>query len=89
MIIKVDQSFRKDFKKLKNIEIQKRIIQKISDLERMEAIKWMTQMKKMQGFSDFYRLRIWDYRIGMQLQDTHTIILIRVAHRRDIYEIFP
>lgn len=89
MIIKVDESFRKDFKKLKNTEIQKRIIQKISDLERVETIKWMTQMKKMQGFSDFYRLRIWDYRIGMQLQDENILVLIRVAHRRDIYTIFP
>lgn len=88
MIIEVDDSFKLDFKKLKNKEIENRIIKKIEDIEKIKNIQDMSNIKKMRGFENFYRIRIWDYRIWFEYS-WNKIILLRVRNRKDIYNIFP
>lgn len=88
MIIIVDESFKVDFKKLKNKEIQARIIKKIEYLESLWDISKVSNIKKMKGFEKYYRLRIWNYRIWFEY-DWNIITLLRVRSRKDIYEIFP
>jgi mRNA interferase RelE/StbE len=47
-------------------------------------------INKMKGYTDKYKIRVGDYRIGLTLdKNNQTIICQRVAHRRDIYQIFP
>ena len=47
-------------------------------------------IEKMKGFKDIYKIRIVDYRIGLKiLKKEKKIIFNRVAHRKDIYKIFP
>ncbi|MCC5641908.1 type II toxin-antitoxin system RelE/ParE family toxin [Nostoc sp. CHAB 5824] len=47
-------------------------------------------LEKLKGYSDKYKIRVGDYRIGITLdQVTQTLICQRVAHRKDIYRIFP
>lgn len=47
-------------------------------------------LEKLKGYSDKYKIRVGDYRIGITLdQETKTLICQRVAHRKDIYRIFP
>ncbi len=44
----------------------------------------------MKGYADKYKIRVGDYRIGITLEkETSTLICQRVAHRKDIYKIFP
>jgi mRNA interferase RelE/StbE len=44
----------------------------------------------MKGYKDKYKIRVGDYRIGLTIDKTNqTIICQRVAHRREIYQIFP
>jgi hypothetical protein len=43
----------------------------------------------MQGFKTFYRIRIGDYRMGVELEDTSTLRFIVVLHHKDIYKKFP
>ena len=44
----------------------------------------------MKGYKDKYKIRVGDYRIGLTLdKQNQTIICQRVAHRREIYKIFP
>lgn len=44
----------------------------------------------MKGYKDKYKIRVGDYRIGLTLdQETQTILFQRVAHRSEIYKIFP
>ncbi len=46
--------------------------------------------KKMTGYKDKYRIRIGDYRIGLTIDIKEKIITLnRIAHRKDIYNIFP
>lgn len=88
MIIEVDESFKIDFKKLKNKELEKRIIKKIEDIEKLGNIYGVSNIKKMKWFNNFYRIRIWEYRIWFEF-DWNKIILLRVRSRKDIYEVFP
>jgi mRNA interferase RelE/StbE len=47
-------------------------------------------LKKMKGYKDKYKIRVGDYRVGLTLdKKSQTMICQRVAHRREIYQIFP
>lgn len=47
-------------------------------------------LEKMTGYTDKYKIRMGDYRIGITMdKQTQTIICQRIAHRRDIYRVFP
>lgn len=88
MIIEIDNSFEKDFKKLNNKEIEKRILNKLNLIEKSEKLENITNIKLMHWFSNFYRIRIWDFRIWFRLE-WNKIVLLRVRSRKDIYNIFP
>jgi len=45
-------------------------------------------VKKMQGYDTFYRLRLGDYRIGIEVVDDR-VIFVRILPRKDIYRYFP
>ena len=47
-------------------------------------------LEKMTGYTDKYKIRLGDYRIGIAIdKQTKTLICQRIAHRREIYRIFP
>lgn len=47
-------------------------------------------LSKMKGYKDKYKIRVGDYRIGLTIdKKKQTTICQRVAHRREIYKIFP
>ena len=47
-------------------------------------------LEKMTGYPDKYKIRLGDYRIGITMhKQTQTIICQRIAHRKDIYRVFP
>jgi mRNA interferase RelE/StbE len=57
--------------------------------EAANSLSDVANVKKMQGFKTFYRIRIGDYRMGVELEDTSTLRFIVVLHRKDIYKKFP
>ena len=60
-------------------------------LEALEASKNITEMKdlkKLSGYTNYYRIRIGNYRMGLQIIDPK-IIVITILHRGTIYKIFP
>ena len=47
-------------------------------------------IESMKGYRDKYKIRIGNYRIGIVVErENRVIICQRIAHRRDIYRIFP
>lgn len=47
-------------------------------------------LEKMTGYTDKYKIRLGDYRIGITIdKQTKTLVCQRIAHRREIYRIFP
>lgn len=89
MILKFDKCFEKDLIKLKNKELAMKIKNIITELENVEDIGHLKNVKKMEGFTSYYRIRIGDYRLGIELEDSKTIVFLRIKHRKDIYDVFP
>jgi len=58
MIIEIDESFKKDFLKIKKYEVKKRILSKIETLEKVNFLEEITNIKKLKGFEKYYRIRI-------------------------------
>ena len=47
-------------------------------------------LERMTGYSDKYKIRIGSYRIGITIDKRKSLIICqRIAHRKDIYRIFP
>jgi len=88
MIIKIDKSFEKDTDKIKDKNLLNTIANYIESFEKIDNIKSIKNIKKLKGSNRFYRIRIGDYRIGLELKN-ETIELVRFLHRKDIYKYFP
>jgi mRNA interferase RelE/StbE len=47
-------------------------------------------LEKMKGYSDKYKIRVGDYRVGITVEKlSQTLTCERIAHRREIYRFFP
>ena len=89
MIVEFDKFFSKSLDKVKDSTTLQRTEKTILKLESANSLKDVNNLKKLSGFSNYYRIRIGDYRIGVEQIDKRTIRLIIIAHRKDIYKKFP
>jgi mRNA interferase RelE/StbE len=80
--------FSKDLLKIKDLTLKNDVIQAIVELENSESIQNLSNIKKMKGHSEAYRMRIGKYRLGFYF-DGEIIELVRFAKREDIYRLFP
>ena len=63
MNISFDRSFDKSLDKIQDKNLKKRIEKIILSVEDAVAIESIPNLKKMQRFKSFYRIRVGDYRI--------------------------
>lgn len=89
MIVEFDVSFEKSIFKLKDRLVAKKVLQLIENFEHARTISEIPNIKKLKGFTAYYRVRVGDYRIGLEKTDERTIRLIIICHRKDIYRLFP
>ncbi len=70
--------------------VQGRIENIIFDKLKSENPFDLGYIEKMKGHPDKYKIRVGDYRIGISIDvSLKQIVCQRVAHRREIYRIFP
>ena len=89
MKIKIEKSFAKDVDKINDRKILQRLNGLISEIEESESIDDLSSLKKIKGFKTYYRIRIGDYRLGLEVISSKTICFIRFLHRKEIYRYFP
>jgi mRNA interferase RelE/StbE len=81
--------FLKELSKLPKqdrLKIEILAFEKLSSATPFENI----DIKKMTGYKDKYRIRVGNYRLGLTVDIKQQIITLnRIAHRKDIYNIFP
>jgi len=80
--------FSKDLDKLNQAFVKKDIAAVIEEVEKAVDLSGIKNIKKLKGHTNAYRIRIGDYRIGLFIEN-NTVEFIRVAHRKDIYRVFP
>ncbi len=88
MEVKIDKSFRKDTRKIKDQELLNKIAETILTVRKTDNINNLKQLKKLKGSNEHYRLKIGNYRIGL-LFIKNQVIFVRCLHRKDIYKFFP
>jgi mRNA interferase RelE/StbE len=85
----VEKSFGRDIDKIKDKKLLQKLRDCISQIENAKNLGKIPHVKKIEGYSSFYRIKIGDYRLGMELVSNNEIILIRFLHRKEIYRYFP
>ncbi len=81
-------SFLRDLKKIKDQRLLDRIAQAIEYVEQATDLQDLSDLKKLSGFHDFYRIRVGDYRLGIALADG-AIEFVRCLPRKEMYRFFP
>jgi mRNA-degrading endonuclease RelE of RelBE toxin-antitoxin system len=83
------QSFLKDLKKLKGQPVYDRIFElAFTALPEADSLSDITNVKAMKGHPNRYRIRVGNYRVGIEVHDNNVEVM-RVLHRREFYRYFP
>lgn len=88
MIVVFKKSFLKEIKKIKNQKLKDSIFASITNVENADSISEIKNLKQLTGFSEYYRIRVGDYRIGLKIEKD-PVYFVTVDHRKDIYKGFP
>lgn len=80
--------FFKSIDKLKSTEVKNDVVNVIFNVEQARDTSDIKNIKKLSGHKFSYRIRIGDYRIGVFIENEIVEFSV-VAHRKDIYKIFP
>lgn len=74
----------KEIRKL-DAQIRRRILAGIAELERDPR---PNGVRKLAGYDNAWRIRVGDYRVLYEVVDDQVLVtVVRVAHRRDVYEL--
>ena len=60
----------------------------IESLRKAKLLSDVSGIKMLKGYKDCYRIRIGNYRLGLQLDDK-VVWLARLMDRKEIYRYFP
>ena len=68
--------------------IRESVIAVLEALETAQNVTEIKDLKKLSGYTNYYRIRIGNYRMGLQIINPK-IIVVTILHRGTIYKIFP
>lgn len=88
MIVKIDKSFKRDTKKIKDKKILAKVADAIEQVQSSENNREIKNIKKLQGSDNYYRIRVGEYRIGIIIEGD-TVEFIRFLPRKNVYDQFP
>ena len=89
MICQFKKTFLRDLAELP-AAYRKRIERLVfEEFPEMSNVSDKLDIRKMQGYENYFRIRIGDYRIGCEIKAGNSITFCRVKNRKDIYRVFP
>ena len=88
MIVKIDKTFVKDSSKITDRHLLSRIADCIEEVQKAESITSIHNLKKLKGGNKYFRIRIGDYRLGIEITNS-VVEFVRCLPRKDIYKYFP
>jgi mRNA interferase RelE/StbE len=83
-----EASFARDLKRIRDKALLERIQTVIDEVKAAGEVDQVRSLKKLQGYETYYRIRLGDYRVGIEI-DSEKVIFVRFLHRKDIYRRFP
>jgi mRNA-degrading endonuclease RelE of RelBE toxin-antitoxin system len=89
MEVQYRKSFLRDLKKLKKQLIYEKVFELVfTTLTEADSLRDIKNVKPMTGYPNRYRIRITNYRVGIEVYGNQVEVM-RVLHRRDFYRYFP
>jgi mRNA interferase RelE/StbE len=89
MIVEFDKAFEKSLRPIQDPIVLRKLKRIIIQIENSPSLLELPNIIQLTGFSKYYRIRIGDYRVGIELINKTKVRFILIAHRKDIYKIFP
>lgn len=87
--VEYTKRFLKDLAALP-IQVQERIEPIVFRQLKSENPFDLGYLEKMKGYPNKYKIRVGNYRIGITVEkNNQTLICQRIAHRKEIYRVFP
>jgi mRNA interferase RelE/StbE len=77
--VKFEARFEKDLHIIKDTKILSKLKKIIMECKELQDLSDIRNLKKMQGYATFYRIRIGDYRAGIEFRDNE-LIFTRFSH---------
>jgi mRNA interferase RelE/StbE len=88
MKVLFEKNFGRDLKKIKDKRLLEQVKRAIGQVEAASSLSDVENLKKLQGFDTYYRIRTGNYRIGVEISEGQ-VIFVCFLHRKDIYRYFP
>jgi mRNA interferase RelE/StbE len=88
MEVDFTRNFLKIIENLKNKELLQKIQDTIDNVIAANFIAEISNIKKLSGHKVYYRIKVGDYRIGIEKIENQ-IKFLTFQHRKDIYKKFP
>ncbi|MDO7876405.1 type II toxin-antitoxin system RelE/ParE family toxin [Hymenobacter sp. ASUV-10] len=96
MELQFERTFLKDVQRLNDKRIKEKTAALLAQLQQWPTLEAVLanagDVKKMQGFDGYYRIRLGDFRLGFAIDTLPTgpaLRLIRLLHRKEMYRYFP
>ena len=89
MRFRIEKSFDRDVDRIKDKKLLRRLRTFILTIENVDTIGEIPHIRKIEGYEAYYRIKIGDYRLGMESVSNREVALLRFLHRKDIYRYFP
>lgn len=88
MKLRFEARFAKDLRNIGDAKLLAKIKGLIGECQQAESLVGIKGIKKLQGHDTFYRIRVGNHRIGLEVV-YNELIFTRCLHRKDIYRYFP
>ena len=88
MEIRRERRFARDLRRIRSVQVRRRLRRKLEEMEAAPSLADVSNVRRMTGTENHYRIRVGDYRIGIEM-DSETAILQRFGLRDDFYRGFP
>ena len=83
------KKFNKDIDQITNDKKRKKnLLELITRIKKADDLTALENVRKIQGYDNYYRIRVGDFRLGIKITTDGTEML-RFLHRKDIYRRFP
>jgi mRNA interferase RelE/StbE len=86
---RIEKSFDRDADRVKNKQVLRKLQKLISTIGDADTIRKIPHTRKIEGYGSYYRIKLGDYRLGMEAISNTEVVLLRFLHRKDIYRYFP
>lgn len=88
MITAFKKSFLKSVQSVRDKKLRELIVQCINEVETASAIQSVSNIKRLKGHREYYRIRLGTYRIGLKVE-SDVVLFVVFENRKDIYKNFP